>query len=567
MVVAPPYTETTKISNWITEHEKRIARVENALSTAQLRYSSLDNTSIPMYDADGVYRGSVGMQNDGTVGAISVNNPVPPKVPNAPIVVPTKAGLSVSSTGSVDGSSWPADFSHLNVYSALAANPTVRTLEGTIVAANGLGSFIIAPLPYTSHVITLTSVNYSLKESGFSTPSSGTPLQVAGPDITANSIDTNQIIAGAITAAKLAADLVIATRIIAGTATGARVEMHPTAGLQAFLADGVTRTFWINAATGSAYFMGEIVTAPTGARIVMNPGGTFPAEARFYQGTTIYGSIYADPAPGGTAAIIIEGSGTNRGRSGVYPAEAFTSYYNGTTGKVPSATSCLFDRLNIWGGDVFIGGMDKYGAGEVIITYADGNDTQIASRTLYFRGGGGGEPALYSANFDTQIVWIGTGMIVQNAAGGGTKSFFNSSSRAQKKGEKPIQFGTRKALAVIGAVESKSWNYNDEWVEGEPVPLRRKIKQHLPEERDDNGRLIKGPSETLIDAPQAPKMNPHFGPIAEDILLVAPELVIQDPSIPGGLGLTDRDLIGVLWEALRELRALVKQYAPSVPIP
>jgi choice-of-anchor A domain-containing protein len=635
------------IAPLVSTMETRLGRVEAGLRQAQLGNASLNDTGLPIYDADGNLRGVVGMQPDGTVAATSINNPEPPPVPSAPIVTagfgPT---LVVKATGeSQSGTGFPADFISSPLYKvwyADALNPTVFTLGGTISSVDG--DTVIGPLEYTQYVIALSAINPSGKESEKSAVSSGTPAQVVSADliagflqeihlnadivgaaaikanavtatkiapdsvetphlvagavtsgkiaansvnaghivagsittekinalaVTANEIAANAIIAGkiqagAVSATKLEANLILASRIIAGSATGARVEMHPTNGLQAFKSDGTTRTFWINAATGEAFFSGEIETAPSGSRIVINPGGTVPDEMRFYQGS-LYGRMYADPAPNSTAAIIMEGSGSTRGRNGVYPSESFISFFDGSASR--SACSSQTDVMNIWGGTVTLEGRDQWGAGEVHFNRRNTSGSLIGASGLRYRGAGSNEPAFYSPTYDTQIVWISSGMIVQNGAGGGTKTFADSSSRRTKKGERPIQFGPRSALGIIDAVESKAWNYQFEWVDGEAEPPRRKITVRGDDERDESGRLIKQGKVREEDAPPEKKVKPHFSPIAEDLLAVAPDLVIEDASIPGGYGLAARDMVGVLWQAVRELSAKVKELENASPRP
>ena len=628
-VIVPPHNESRKVANWITEHEVRLKRVEDGLRRSQLGNSSLNGSGLNYYDDDGNLRGTVGKQIDGTYTATSTNNPNPPPVPVGPSVTNVLGGMLVDHTGeNVDGTSMPADFSHLNVYLADVINPTVKFKQGTISPVPG--QFPITTSEYTAYEITVTSVNYSGKESEHSIPSTGTPQQAVSADLingiiqevhlsagivteaaiqagavtttkiaddaistpklaagavvaakiaadqinaghltagsittekiaslaittnelAANAITATKIQTGAVTALKLESNLVLASRLIAGTIDGNRVEMHPVDGLQAWTGGGVTRSFWINAATGSAFLSGEIQTAYSpNPRIVINPGGTVPDEMRLYQTASTYGRILADPAPGSTAAVLIEGSGTSRGRLGVYPTEAFVSLFDGANSR--SAVSCLDGENNIWGGAVNLEAQDQWGTGEIVFRYRNPAGAIQHLRTLAFRGGGSGEPCLYSGIQNTQIVWLSNGMIVQDGAGGGTRSFFNSSSVSIKKNVKDIIFGTRDARDMIAAVPSKQWNYQSEWIEGEPEPPRRKIKQRTDDVRDAEGRLVKAGEDVLVDAPPEPKIKPHYGPLAEDLVGIANDLLTVDSSIPGGYGLVDRDLIGVLWEALR----------------
>jgi len=389
-------------------------------------------------------------------------------------------------------------------------------------------------------------------------------LAVTANEIAANAINAGHITAGAVTAAKLEADMIITKRIIAGTSTGARTQIHPTNGIEAYTGAGV-RTFWLDAATGAALLIGTIRSATSGARVEINPGGNNPETMRFFQPNGTYGEIFADPAGSG-AGIFMAGSGTNRGKLLAAVAEGATSWVAGNVSQ--SAISCIADEANIWGGDVHIEGRAQYGAGEVVIQSRNGSGTLLNSRTLYFRGAGSGEAALYSANYDTQIVWTSGGITIQSAAGitkAITASNVAPSSRKIKKGEKKIRFkNDRTAGDVLDLLEPKQWNYEDEWVVGEPPPPPKTYTVPGDIIRDGQGRIVtdaagnpqREPDQVVTVDPGKP-VGPKFGLIAEDVQEIVPEIV-QNIEAAGRLGLADRDVISILWLAVRELRQQVK---------
>lgn len=385
-IIAPPNPESRQIGDYMTDLELRMKRVEQGLSQVQLGNSSLEGSGINMFDATGNYRGTVGFQQDGTT-TVTSQNPQPPPIPAAPTIKQDIACLVVSHDGSTaSGQGNPADFSHLNVYTADAGIPGVRTLRGTINPVPG--SYVVSGLDYTNYLVDVTAVNQGGKESDHSAVASGTPQMVVSADIiagavtslhlaadsvtsaaiqanavttteiadnsisspkviagsiiagklavdsvqtgnivsqavtaskilaltitsneiAANAITAGKITAGSITASKLEANMIIATRIIAGTDTGARVEMHPTAGIQAFNSSG-TRTFWIDATTGSFTATGSMSTAFSGTRIQINPSGTNPDEIRFFPSATgRWGAIDAITSGTGGAGIRMYGA-------------------------------------------------------------------------------------------------------------------------------------------------------------------------------------------------------------------------------------------------------------------
>lgn len=235
-------------------------------------------------------------------------------------------------------------------------------------------------------------------------------LSLTANEIAANAITAAKINAGAVTAIKLEADMVIANRIIAGTTTGARVEMHPTLGLQAFRSDGV-RTFWIEAGTGSFSSIGSFATAFSGQRIVMNPNGTTPDTIRFYPNT---GSTFASidsVTLSGTAAIEMYSGSASGGRRGILIArEGFASLIHGT----PDLTAIYGDIFVSGGGEGrvrsgrtdFMSDLDQHGdPGER--HYTCHGITPIDDTTLYFRNSGFDEPEL-------EAYWMDVGLTFSN---------------------------------------------------------------------------------------------------------------------------------------------------------
>lgn len=390
-------------------------------------------------------------------------------------------------------------------------------------------------------------------------------LSVTADQIAANAVTAGAIQAGAITAAKLAATLVLATRVIAGTLTGTRAEMN-SGGFESW--KGTTQTFDVNASTGDVMMLGAYKTAQAGTRIEL--GGANGADViRLYQGS-VYAQIYADPAPNSTAGVFMQGSGSQSGKVGVYPGEGFTSWVTGGTSR--SAVSCTTNATNIWGGDVTI----EAQGGAVAFTQRTGSGGSIqGSRTLQLLGAGSGEPAIYAPNYDTQIVLTGAGVAVQTRAGVSKQilaSNVAASSRRIKKGEKAIKFPRGlTAGGVVDALVPKQWNYEDDWVEGEPRP-RKTYTMRGDIRRDDEGRAIVDP-DTLVplrepdqefEVDPGEPVKPKLGLIAEDVQAVVPEIVQSIPGVAGGLGLADRDLIAVLWLAVREGRVQMKNLRQAV---
>ncbi|MFF1444107.1 hypothetical protein [Streptomyces sp. NPDC058295] len=263
------------------------AKLEAIERSARLSHASLDNTAITVKDGTGTVRGAIGMQPDGTIGLIAVDGP-PPGAPTAPIVTPSIGGLRIVWDGALaDGTPLPADFDHVAVHVSTSPGytPSAATFVGTITRSGTGGMLPVTPLPYVAHYVVLTAVNSSGIAGAASAETAATPVQVEGPDLTAGSVTAAAIEAGAITAEKLEAILQLATRIVAGNPSGARVELNED-GLRVYDGSNVL-VIQFNSADGSAVFTGDITgsdisgstvtgglfqTDTTGERVVINEG-------------------------------------------------------------------------------------------------------------------------------------------------------------------------------------------------------------------------------------------------------------------------------------------------------
>jgi hypothetical protein len=559
VVVSPPNPESRQIAQYMADLEVRMNRIEAGLRTVQLSNSSIEGAGIAMYDSDGHYRGMIGFHDDGTTAITSVNPQAPP-VPRPPQVTPAMGCLVVSHAGdNVNGAANPADFSHLNVYTASASVPGVRTFVGTINPVPG--EFVVSDLDYINYVVTVTAVNMGGTESAFSVGSAGTPTHVEGPDLAANSVTATKIAAGSVTATKLEANLVLASRIIAGSPTAARVEMHPTSGLQAFRADGATRTFWIDATSGNFTAVGSISTAFSGTRIVLNPNGTNADTIRLYGNSTQYGSIFADPAGVGVG-VFMKGGFTQTGKIGVYDAEGFCTWTDHVAGETWSAFDATSNAATIWAGDITLEARAGYGYNKTQFRFRDYDGTMMTTRELAMIGLAGNQTCLYNPYWDLGLTWDPTGLMVQGTAPAVFKpiiaSAFTVSSRTAKKNEKDVVLHrTSTHRAGMKALTAKSWNYTNEWDgTGERPPSSTWTSSEVA--RDEKGRAILSEEgktlyeETVNTGAEVQAIPPHISLIAEDVVEVFPELVVTSDSVDGGLLLGTNDTLGIMWNALRD---------------
>lgn len=602
MIIAPPNPETRKIVSLVTDLEVRMKRAEAGLRAAQLKNASITGGGLNVYDDDGVIRTVLGRQEDGTYTAISTNNPNPPPVPAAPIVIPALASLIVKHTGETQsGVGWPADLNHLNIYYTESQNPEDWKPGGSL----GTGfpeELPIAPLEYTTYLVCVTAVNHSGKESAKSEPVSGDPKQVvpndliedifqdlelsAGtvteaalaakavtatkiadnaietPMITAgairgfhvaadqidggkltaqaitareiaalaviagkidvNAVTAGTIAAGAVEAVKIAANLVIASRIIAGSSSGNRVELHPTLGLQAFTNNGATRSLWFDAATGAGFFMGQIATAGTGARIVLNPGNNTPDRIQFWPSSTANAFAYIDSFTEGTSAagITMQASGGNFTRVGtVWLRQAYAQLGIADSGLVagsqfyaePNFVRCRSATVDLIVDQAIT---PVQGPRRVAFIHYDTSGAPIPSGHLNYQHGTDGKPWFWGVNQNSGLKFDTDGLAVTNGNSMtfgpiSASAFLTTSSEKEKESIGPLSLNS---WDIITGAPTKEWKY------------RGASPQHR-----------------------------HRFPVAEEL---DRSLVIEKNEI---LQVDLRDMIGVLWDAVGILIKRVRE--------
>jgi hypothetical protein len=200
------------MGNQIAEQQRQIDLINMGQNQSSLGFSSIENGSLVIYDADGNVRNVIGKQDDGSyVGGASPVALDPPEVPNPPTVTGGFGTLKVASNGSTDPP-WPRSFSHVNVYlssgTGIGDDPiTEGVLVGTIIGTTN-SVFIISGLLPKAYRVWLTSVGIDTAESGPSVAVTATPTMVVGQDILDGAISELKLADDAVTAAKLAADSV-----------------------------------------------------------------------------------------------------------------------------------------------------------------------------------------------------------------------------------------------------------------------------------------------------------------------------------------------------------------------
>lgn len=200
------------MANQLAIQQREIELIKMGQNTASLGFSSIEDGSLVIYDADGNVRNVIGKQDDGSyVGGASPVALDPPEVPNPPLCSPGFGTIMVQSQGSSDPP-WPRSFSHLNVYMSSGTGAEGDPLTEGVVVGTIIGTvnsmMVIAGLDPKPYRIWLTSVGIDTAESDTSAAVTVTPVLVVGQDILDGAITELQLANDAVTAAKLAADSV-----------------------------------------------------------------------------------------------------------------------------------------------------------------------------------------------------------------------------------------------------------------------------------------------------------------------------------------------------------------------
>lgn len=194
-----------QLADELASMKGRVDLLEDGTKASQLKFSSLENGSIAVYDAAGLERLRLGLQPDGTFTSSSKNNPDPPPIPKPPLLTAGKGTVRIQSQGSVlDDGSWPADFSHLKVHAQVQGG--LQQFVGTIAVDPGV--YVLGPLDYVPIEVWFTAVNHSGKESAASLSATVTPEKVVGDDLLAGTITSLQLAAQAVERVHLALDSV-----------------------------------------------------------------------------------------------------------------------------------------------------------------------------------------------------------------------------------------------------------------------------------------------------------------------------------------------------------------------
>ncbi|WP_330306248.1 MULTISPECIES: hypothetical protein [unclassified Streptomyces] len=184
----------------------RIANLERLVRdlsrTSRLANSSIENGSIAVYDDGGVLRGSIGLQQDGTVALAAVNGPTPP-VPTAPTIASVLGGVAVTWDGLfADGSQAPADFAYVEVHFSTSVDfPDSGSLFAAFYSTHAATMTVPASVPVWVRLVCVSTSGAASVPSAVAGPAG--PQPVVAQSVLDGIVDELALADGAVTAAKI----------------------------------------------------------------------------------------------------------------------------------------------------------------------------------------------------------------------------------------------------------------------------------------------------------------------------------------------------------------------------
>jgi hypothetical protein len=467
------------------------------------------------------------------------------------------------------GEPMPADFAaaRIHISTVNAFTPTSANLYDTLP---GPGAVAFTNATYgTTYYGRVVLVDTSGNTSSAGAVSSAAPRQILNPDIATLSIGSAQIIdldVGKVTAGTINSPWIIGSSIHTA-ASGPRFGMN-TAEFFAYRADG-TKTVSITNA-GAASFLGEIRTAPSGARIVINPAGSAPAEMRFYPTNNSLGkyiSLFTSDIPGGTPGYSL--TYLKGDRYAGLPGEAVLRmwYYEASFGWFDAAADILSDEESAFYARMYSCGINSstilhtahglrespYHEFAFALDLPDslvgmGRMKRDVNDAFIIGCPAKGSALAFQGNWLFAVAEGNTLLHVGFTASTVTQS----SGRASKTNIGDIDTDV---LAVLDGAPAKRWEYrhdheNRTRSRTETVRRRKRVPE-IPLAADPAAEV----DAVLEVAPLPETVHRRWGPMAEDL----PDGVVITSPVDGTPLLDHGSMLGLQWEILRELHRKVKK--------
>lgn len=496
-----------------------------------------------------------------------------PPVPSTPLLTAMISSIRIEWNGKGSANEvMPNDFKYVEIHVSTVNNftPSTSTLYDTIGSAAAIA--YTKGVYGTTYFVRFVGVDTSGNKSAASATASAAPRQILNPDIANLSIGNaqiNDLDVGKVTSGILTATITLSGQI-ATASSGARFGMS-SAEFFAFNSGG-TKTVSITNA-GAVSVQGEIKTGTSGARIVLNPGGTAPTEMRFYPASATLGkyiSLFTADVPGSTGYSL--------------------AYYKGDRFTGNPGEACL----RMWYYEACLGWFDTtsdiLSNAESVVYAREYSSGMNGSRTLFVAHGLRDSPwheFAWTNDSGTQSVGLGRffkdsldAFIVSCPAKGSALCFQGNWLFAVSAGNTNTHIGLTAAtltqdsgvqtktniedlsfdpLVVLEGAPCKQWEYRaDHEPRPQPAPLRR---HEYDRHREGPAVLREYPIELEPLPDHMKRVRKHFGPMAEDL----PEGVrVYGPTSATRPLLDHGSFMGLQWAILRRFNETIKGLVSDV---
>ncbi|MFI5990297.1 hypothetical protein ACIBAC_00385 [Streptomyces sp. NPDC051362] len=205
-----------EFASYFKDLEDRIANLERS---NQLNNASIEGSTLDIYDEEGTLKGSVGVQDDGTVALVpDPVNTDPPPTPSPPTVDSALAGLDITWSGQwADAETALNDFALVQVHVGAAADftPTAATQVSQINDVTG-GKTTVHVEGFAPVWVRLVAVNTAALTGDPSEAVQGQARQAVSQDLIDGIVTDVKLAENAVTAAKIALGAVGTTALADG---------------------------------------------------------------------------------------------------------------------------------------------------------------------------------------------------------------------------------------------------------------------------------------------------------------------------------------------------------------
>jgi hypothetical protein len=532
--------------------------VESKGATSSVTFEATPGAVISIrvaaYDTSGNFSAWASLSGTHTVAAYVVKPPTP-STPTAADYLGTliakwdgldSAGAAMPLVVRVNGYV-EVHMSTSNTFTPVAPTPSVpgATFQGRLY---GPGPWAVSDLSYgTARFFKLVAVDGAGNRSDPSAASgAATPTQ-------AGDLDIGAINVGKLTSGNLSAAVTLTGSILAGTPGAGRVEQD-SGGIRIYSPANVQ--IGLLGTAGYNWLLGELRTAVSGTRLVINPNGTDQDRINFYPSSGTSAAYLYTYSVAGQANLIGRGnsirSDGKAGEFGAWPVEGYVRWVAaGATNPNSSATARETEVL-VEGPSIKFQRRDQYandgGTKRMEFLARDTSNVVINASVLYLQSASANEP-WFQAPAENSGIGFATNTMTSLQNGGSFGAMCASQYNCASSVEVKTAF---RELAATG-------RSGRDLLDGAPTRLY-KYKADLDVEQAWPLRPGGWADEHELQWHGAPFVAPwHIGPMAEDL----PEWMLGRVTAGNGVEhvvVNIDDKVGLLWQVCREqdqeLRAL-----------